>query len=154
METKSVFAISNGSETYFPKNTLTNFRNKFPNDIITNENYEISVESIGFSKNFKQIHIPEDGFPSFFISKSNVISYVKTPHKDKIGLKNERMRLLQNELDDLALNEFKTNKNDIIEADYENLKLRKKEVLTLKTIITLKHSHFSSEMVKNTANLC
>ena len=126
METKSVFAISNGSETYFPKNTLTNFRNKFPNDIITNENYEISVESIGFSKNFKQIHIPEDGFPSFFISKSNVISYVKTPHKDKIGLKNERMRLLQNELDDLALNEFKTNKNDIIEADYENLKLRKK----------------------------
>jgi len=64
METKSVFAISNGSETYFPKNTLTNFRNKFPNDIITNENYEISVESIGFSKNFKQIHIPEDGFPS------------------------------------------------------------------------------------------
>jgi len=126
METKSVFAISNGSQTYFPKNTLTNFRNKFPNDIITNENYELSVESIGFSKNFKQIHLPDDGFPSFFISKSDIISYVKTPNTEKKELKNQRIKILQTELDDLSLDEFKTNKNDIIEVDYENLKLRKK----------------------------
>ena len=126
METKSVFAISNGSHTYFPKNTLTNFRNKFPNDIITNENYEQSVESIGFSKNFKQIHLPDDGFPSFFISKSDIISYVKTPNTEKKELKNQRIKILQTELDDLSLDEFKTNKNDIIEVDYENLKLRKK----------------------------
>lgn len=128
METKSVFAISNGSHTYFPKNTLTNFRNKFPNDIIANENYELSVESIGFSKNFKQIHLPDDGFPSFFISKSDIISYVKTPNNEKNELKNQRIKILQTELDDLSLDEFKTNKNDIIEVDYENLKLRKKEV--------------------------
>ena len=126
METKSVFAISNGSHTYFPKNTLTNFRNKFPNDIITNENYELSVESIGFSKNFKQIHLPDDGFPSFFISKSDIISYVKTPNTEKKELKNQRIKILQTELDDLSLDEFKTNKNDIIEVDYDNLKLRKK----------------------------
>lgn len=126
METKSVFAISNGSQTYFPKNTLTNFRNKFPNDIIANENYELSVESIGFSKNFKQIHLPDDGFPSFFISKSDIISYVKTPNNEKNELKNQRIKILQTELDDLSLDEFKTNKNDIIEVDYENLKLRKK----------------------------
>ena len=126
METKSVFAISNGSHTYFPKNTLTNFRNKFPNDIIANENYELSVESIGFSKNFKQIHLPDDGFPSFFISKSDIISYVKTPNNEKNELKNQRIKILQTELDDLSLDEFKTNKNDIIEVDYENLKLRKK----------------------------
>jgi len=126
METKSVFAISNGSQTYFPKNTLTNFRNKFPNDIITNENYELSVESIGFSKNFKQIHLPDDGFPSFFISKSDIISYVKTPNTEKKELKNQRIKILQTELDDLSLDEFKTNKNDIIEVDYDNLKLRKK----------------------------
>jgi len=69
MESKSVFLISNGSSNYFPKNTLTNFRNKLPEDFDVND-YEVAVKSIGFSTVFKEIKTPENGFPSFFISKN------------------------------------------------------------------------------------
>jgi hypothetical protein len=32
--------------------------------------YEVAVKSIGFSTVFKEIKTPENGFPSFFISKN------------------------------------------------------------------------------------
>jgi len=56
MESKSLFLISNGSSNYFPKNTLTNFRNKLPEDFDVND-YEVAVKSIGFSTVFKEITI-------------------------------------------------------------------------------------------------
>jgi len=78
MESKSVFLISNGSSNYFPKNTLTNFRNKLPEDFDVND-YEVAVKSIGFSTVFKEIKTPENGFPSFFISKNLLPTYGFTP---------------------------------------------------------------------------
>jgi len=58
MESKSLFLISNGSSNYFPKNTLTNFRNKLPEDFDVND-YEVAVKSHLpdhiFLKNLKHI---------------------------------------------------------------------------------------------------
>ena len=102
MENTTIFLISNGSHKFFPKNSLTNFKNKLPNDIFLNGSYEVAVESVGFSKSFKQIHIPEDDFPSFFISKSEEISYVRTPPAEKDAIKAKRLKILQQELNEVA----------------------------------------------------
>ena len=61
----AIYLISNGSYSFFPQNSLTNFKNKIPHAFNVNNEYEIAVESIGFTKSFKQIHIPDDDIPSF-----------------------------------------------------------------------------------------
>lgn len=116
MNNTSLFLISNGSHNFFTKNSLTNFKNKLPKDININNEYEIAVKSIGFSKSFKQIHAPEDDNPSFFISKSDDISYLKTPENEKKQLKAKRIKLLQEELNNIA----------IYMNDNINIKMRKK----------------------------
>jgi hypothetical protein len=127
MENKSIFLISNGSSSFFPKNTLTCFKNKLPSDIFIENNYEVAVESIGFSKNFKQIHIPEEDNPSFFISKSDIISYISTPRNEKDELKAKRIKIIQQELDKIAiyLNDNIHNEN---EEENKYLKFRKRSV--------------------------
>ena len=125
MDNTSLFLISNGSHNFFTKNSLTNFKNKLPKDIIINNEYEIAVKSIGFSKNFKQIHAPEDDNPSFFISKSEHISYVNTPVNKRKELKAQRIKILQEELNNIAIY---MNDNIYIKNEEENkyLKLRRR----------------------------
>jgi hypothetical protein len=105
MENKSVFIISNGSHQFYPKNSLTHFKNKLPIEIELNDNYEIAVESLGFSRTFKQISIPENDFPSFFISKSELPSYIISPPNEKIELRKSRIEKLTQELDYLSKKE-------------------------------------------------
>ena len=125
MDNTSLFVISNGSHNFFTKNSLTNFKNKLPKDININNEYEIAVKSIGFSKNFKQIHAPEDDNPSFFISKSEYISYVNTPVNERKELKAKRIKILQEELNNIAIY---MNDNIHIKNEEENkyLKLRRR----------------------------
>ena len=55
-----IYLLSNGSTNIFTNNSLTSFSNKLPSIFETNknENIVVSVESIGFSTNFRNIHIP------------------------------------------------------------------------------------------------
>ena len=55
-----IYLLSNGSTNIFTDNSLTSFSNKLPSIFETNknENIVVSVESIGFSTNFRNIHIP------------------------------------------------------------------------------------------------
>ena len=109
MENKSVFIISNGSPQFHPNNSLTHFKNKLPIEIELN-NYEVAVESLGFSTTFKHITIPENDYPSFFISQSRLKSYTITPEYEKDDLKNSRIAQLKTELD-LLSNSDKLNHN-------------------------------------------
>ena len=66
-----VYIISNGSPEVFPENSLTNFSNCLPStfEIKRNENYMVSVESIGFSSKFSNILTPEENTtPSILIA--------------------------------------------------------------------------------------
>lgn len=102
MENRSLFVISNGSHEFFPKNSLTNFRNKLPTEIDLKDNYEVAVKSLGFSRTFKQMRIPENDFPSFFISKSNLPSYVITPKEEFENIRKLRKDKLISEIDFLS----------------------------------------------------
>ena len=67
----NLFLISNGSPDTYPDNKLTNFKNKLPTifEFPENENWCMSVESIGFSTNFRNIDLPKDpNIPSFILS--------------------------------------------------------------------------------------
>jgi hypothetical protein len=70
MSDNSIFVISNGSVDSYPNNTLTNFKNKLPKilEFTPEQKYEVSVEGIGFSCQFRNIHLPKKDFPSFLIS--------------------------------------------------------------------------------------
>ena len=125
MDNTSLFLISNGSHNFFIKNSLTNFKNKLPKDININNEYEIAVKSIGFSKSFKQIHTPEDDNPSFFISKSEQISYVNTPVNQRKELKAKRIKILQEELNNIAIY-MNDNINIKNEEDNKYLRLRRR----------------------------
>ncbi|MBM3939094.1 MAG: hypothetical protein FJ333_10660, partial [Sphingomonadales bacterium] len=67
----SFYVFSNGGAAYFPENTLTNFTNKFPKPLKINKDYEIGLESIGFSSIFKNVLSPPDGQPSLIITNCN-----------------------------------------------------------------------------------
>jgi len=133
----AIYLISNGSYSFFPQNSLTNFKNKIPHAFNVNNEYEIAVESIGFTKSFKQIHIPDDDIPSFFISKSDLISYVTTPANEKVGLIEKRMKTLQDELDNIAIY---TNDHIHIENEDENkfLRLRRRDTVNYDDFADLK----------------
>ena len=57
-----IYLLSNGSTNIFTSNSLTSFSNKLPTTFETNknENIVVSVESIGFATNFRNIYIPDD----------------------------------------------------------------------------------------------
>jgi hypothetical protein len=57
-----IYLLSNGSTNIFTKNSLTSFSNKLPSIFETekNENIVVSVESIDFSTNFRNIYIPNE----------------------------------------------------------------------------------------------
>jgi len=133
----AIYLISNGSYSFFPQNSLTNFKNKIPHAFNVNNEYEIAVESIGFTKSFKQIHIPDDDIPSFFISKSDLISYVTTPANEKVELIEKRMKTLQDELDNIAIY---TNDHIHIENEDENkfLRLRRRDTVNYDDFADLK----------------
>jgi len=133
----TIYLISNGSYSFFPQNSLTNFKNKIPHAFNVNNEYEIAVESIGFTKSFKQIHIPDDDIPSFFISKSDLISYVTTPANEKVELIEKRMKTLQDELDNIAIY---TNDHIHIENEDENkfLRLRRRDTVNYDDFADLK----------------
>ena len=72
---KTVYLISNGSTLSFPKNTLTQFVNKLPSifELEKDENIQVSLESIGFSGNFRNVALPENSaLPSFVITNCDV----------------------------------------------------------------------------------
>jgi hypothetical protein len=55
-----IYLQSNGSTNIFTNNSLTSFSNKLPTIFETNknENIVVSVESIGFATNFRNIYLP------------------------------------------------------------------------------------------------
>ena len=61
--------ISNGSTNVFPNNALTKFTNVLPNtfETLKNDNYRVSVESIGFSTKFGNLLKPKKNLPSVII---------------------------------------------------------------------------------------
>ena len=68
---RSFYVISNGSSETYPNNTLTKFTNRFPApiDLQGSQNYEVAVESIGFSCLFRNIKLPENkSVPSFILT--------------------------------------------------------------------------------------
>jgi len=72
MAEKTFFIISNGSNNIYADNTLTHFKNRLPEvlELPENENWVATVESIGFSCNFRSVYLPDDDtLPSFFISE-------------------------------------------------------------------------------------
>jgi len=71
MKQESIYVFSNGGKAYFPSNTLTNFTNKFPVPLEVNQNYEIGLESIGFSSVFKNVITPPNNAPSIIITNCN-----------------------------------------------------------------------------------
>ena len=55
MKDFTVTLISNGSEQFFPDNTLTNFTNQLPNDISLSKNkkWYVSLQNLGIDLNYK-----------------------------------------------------------------------------------------------------
>jgi hypothetical protein len=70
MNNNSLFVISNASTDAYPENTLTHFKNKLPTNINfkLNANWQVALESLGFSCQFRNVHLPQKPFPSFIIS--------------------------------------------------------------------------------------
>lgn len=57
-----IYLISNGSPNTFPDNSLTQFRNSLPNSFYfdKNDNVQVSIESIGFACNFRNLSVPDN----------------------------------------------------------------------------------------------
>lgn len=74
MSQETIFLLSNGSLDAFADNTLTAFKNKLPKifETTTSSKYEVAVESIGFSCNFRNIMLPpyheSSMYPSVIVS--------------------------------------------------------------------------------------
>lgn len=67
----NLFLISNACFDTYPDNKLTNFKNKLPSilEFPNSEKWCVSVESIGFSTNFRNVYLPDNpDAPSFMIS--------------------------------------------------------------------------------------
>ena len=65
METKSTFTvtlISNGSESYYPNNTLTQFTNRLQNDIILDKNQDwcVTLQDCGIHLNYENLAFPKE----------------------------------------------------------------------------------------------
>ena len=65
METKSTFTvtlISNGSESYYPNNTLTQFTNRLQNDIILDNEKDwcVTLQDCGIHLNYENLAFPKD----------------------------------------------------------------------------------------------
>ena len=62
MEAKSTFTvtlISNGSEEYYPSNTLTQFTNQLQNDIVLDEEKDwfVSLQDCGIHLNYENLEL-------------------------------------------------------------------------------------------------
>lgn len=76
MEQKCIYLLSNGSEDYYPKNTLTSFTNKLPSsfDFNQNEKWEVGIETIGLSCVFRNIALPKSKLhPSIIITECRTV---------------------------------------------------------------------------------
>lgn len=62
------YLLSNASTDVFPENTLTNFKNKLPKDLIFSEEdkWAVGIETIGISSQFRNIKVPPNNVPSLF----------------------------------------------------------------------------------------
>ena len=71
---KNIYLISNANPDLHSENTLINFTNTLPFkiDVEMNEGIEVALSHLGISNNFKNIHTPESGLPSFFITNEIV----------------------------------------------------------------------------------
>lgn len=73
MNEQNIYVISNGSDEYYPNNTLTNFANHFPIPFNTSDNYQIGIQEIGFSSTFRNILLPKNtSVPSLIISNCQI----------------------------------------------------------------------------------
>ena len=71
---KNIYLISNANPDLHSENTLINFTNTLPFkiDVEMNEGIEVALSHLGISNNFRNIHTPKSGLPSFFISNENI----------------------------------------------------------------------------------
>jgi hypothetical protein len=76
MDEFHVCTFSNGNTYKYTKNTLTNFSNDLPNiiNLPYNENWQVCVQSIGFSTNFHEVLKPKNpNIPSIKIFSAKII---------------------------------------------------------------------------------
>jgi len=65
-----IHLLSNGSQDAYPHNSLTNFTNKFPIPLDIDQNYEIGIQSFGYSSKFRNLKLPNNPeVPSIIILK-------------------------------------------------------------------------------------
>ena len=96
----TLYVISNGSQQFYPNNTLSNFKNRLPTPFIFNESnrWAMAIEAIGLSTDFQNITLPDskNEYPSVIIPKNFQFTYEELINiYDKSDKNNENLKNLE-----------------------------------------------------------
>lgn len=84
----TVTLISNGSEQYYPNNTLTQFTNHLPNELLLNKNKDwfVSIQDIGIHLNYQVLPFPKETPILITFDGNDVLSNLHKAKKEFIDL--------------------------------------------------------------------
>lgn len=87
----SIFVFSNGSTEIYPDNKLTNFKNKFPISMEEKQKYQIAVQGICLSQNFRRVLSPPSS------NQCNIIVFLKKDDLSEFSIVNGYYHILREE---------------------------------------------------------